>query len=730
MKHWIADKIVRYHVLILILVVLTAGWSAMQIGRTNINYDLTRYLSEKTMTRKSLEVMMEEFGSSEQLRLMFSGQSEEDMAGHIRTLEQMEEIRTVRYDPATDRREAEGNTWQLVTVVPESGDSTELVTRLRGMFPEAGGCLVAGSAAQQLDVQKSVGTEIPAVMVIAVAVVTAVLLLTSHAWLEPLVLLIVFALSILINMGTNFLFPDVSFITFAVCAILQLALSIDYAIMLLHTWNGLCDEGMSPKEAMTGALEECFMRIASSAMTTVAGLLSLLFMSFTIGFDIGLVLSKGIIISMLGVFLLMPALTLLFSKPLQKTRHRPLRLSGEKLGNLIWRRKKAVAAVMMVIVALGAFFTSRNVYSFAENGQMQNGETGRVNAIFGESSPIAILVPGGEGAADYDRQRELAAKLQAVTRADGSPAVSEVTAMVTTGEAALKEYSAADVAEMTGISESLVQVFFLMQGFGDTVPADQLLDAADVLAGDNERVAELKDMLATARSIFIGKNYDRMLAEPSFSPGDPDFNLCMEGILAAAESVYGKDYYITGGAMSVYDIGNAFHSDLLKVNLITLVSILLIVMLSFRAVRLPMLLVLVIEGAIWVTMGISRVAGQTVFFISYLICLSIQMGATIDYGILLCDQYRTLRRKGILPQEALCAALKKALPTVMTSGLILITAGYIIGRMCSIYYIYSIGLLVSRGALMSAVLVLTLLPALLGLCDRFVIGKERSVGKQ
>ena len=724
MKHWLAEKIVRFRIPILMIMILIAGWSATQISRTRINYDLTKYLSENTMTRKSLEVMKEEFGSSEQLRLMFTGQDEKSMAGYVSTLKGLEEIRTVRYDPAEDRKE-DGIPRQLVTLTLGDCDTAELVTRLRGMFPEAGGCLVAGSAAQQLDIQKSVGVEIPGVMAIAVAVVLAVLLLTSHAWLEPPVLLTVFALSILINMGTNFLFPDVSFITFAVCAILQLALSIDYAIMLLHTWNGLCDEGMSPEKAMTEALAECFMRITSSAMTTIAGLMSLLFMSFTIGFDIGLVLSKGIVISMLGVFLLMPALTLLMAGPLRKTRHRPIRLGGEKPGRFIWRHRKAVAAGMLLVVACGAFFTSQNVYSFTESGTMQGGETARVNRVFGASNPIVLLVPGGPGAEDYDRQRELVQKLQAVAREDGSPAVSDVTAMVTTGEAALKDYSAAEVAEMTGISEPLIRLFFAAQGFGDTVRADRLLEAADAFAGDNETVVQLKEMLDTARAAFIGKHYDRMLAEPSFTAADPDFRTCMEKILAAVEEVYGTDWYITGSAMSVYDIGNAFHSDLMKVNLITLLSILLIVIISFRAIRLPMLLVLVIEGAIWVTMGISCIIGQPIFFVSYLICLSIQMGATIDYGILLCDQYRTLRRMGAAPEEALCAAMKKALPTVMTSGIILVTAGYIIGRMCSIYYISSIGLLVSRGALMSVILVLTLLPALLGLCDRYITENRR-----
>ncbi|MCR5297638.1 MAG: MMPL family transporter [Clostridiales bacterium] len=730
MKRRIAETIVRYRILILILTVLAAGWSATRISATHINYDLTKYLSENTMTRKSLEIMKEEFGSSEQLRLVFSGQDGEAMDGYAAALKDIEEIRTVQYRPGEDEREADGTTWQMVTVTLADCDTAELVTRLRGMFPEAGGCLVAGSAASQLDIQKSVGAEIPGVMAVAAAVVLAVLLLTSHAWLEPLVLLIVFALSILINMGTNFLFPDVSFITFAVCPILQLALSIDYAIMLLHTWNALRDEGMSPEEAMTGALTECFMRITSSAVTTIAGLMSLLFMSFTIGFDIGMVLSKGIVISMLNVFLLMPSVTLLLAGPLGKTRHAPVRLGGEKQGRLIWTHRKAVAAVMLLVVACGAFLTTRNVYSFTESASMRDSETDRVNRIFGASNPLVLLVPGGPDAEDFDRQRELVRELQAAVRDDGSPAVKEVKAMVTTGEAALKEYTPAEVAEMTGIGEDTIQRFFDMMGSGNTLRADRLLDAAALFAGDNGTVRELKEALDTARGAFIGKHYDRILAEPSFTAADPDFRTTMDRVLDAASSVYGDDWYITGNAMSVYDIGSAFHGDLMKVNLITLAAILLVVMASFRAARLPVLLVLVIEGAIWVTMGINRITGQPIFFISYLICLSIQMGATIDYGILLCDQYRTLRRKGAAPKEALSAALGKALPTVATSGIILVTAGFIIGKMCSIYYISSIGLLVSRGALISGILVVTLLPALLALCDRMIIREPFPLKRQ
>ena len=723
MKKAIAGGIVRYRVWILLLLLFITVWSVPQISRTRINYDLTRYLSDSTMTRRALNVMETEFGSAEQLQIMFADQSEETVAGFIDQLNAMEEIRFVQYDPTENTVKKNGKNWSCLTLTLRDCDTAALVSALRTMFPEAGKYWVGGTSAQQLDVQRSVGSEIPGVMAIAVAIVLLVLLLSGHAWLEPLPLLVVFAVSILINMGTNFLFPDVSFITFAVCAILQLALSIDYAIMLLHTWNSFCDDGYSPEDAMTEALSQCFMRIASSALTTVAGLLSLLFMSFTIGFDIGLVLSKGILISMLCVFLLMPALTLLMKNALLRTRHKPLRLNGTRLGGWIWKYKKPLAVFLILTVLCGAFLTANNTYSFMVPNTLNGDDTSVISDVFGASNPLVLLVPGGNADTDYDMQRKLVEQLREIRRPDGSPAIQEITAMVTTGEAALRYYTPAEVAEMTGTDQGLVSMFFLLNGFGSSVRADILLNAAGSISENNQVITGLKQQLDSAREIFIGEHYQRMILNPSFSVTDPDFNPCMEAILAAAENIYGNQYYVTGGPMSAYDIGKAFHSDLMKVNLITLLAILLIVILSFRSFLLPLLLVFVIEGAIWISMGLSRVFGQSVFFISYLICLSIQMGATIDYGILLSDQYRMIRRGGKLPKEALQEALNKALPTVLTSGVILITAGFIIGIQCSIYYISSIGLLISRGALMSVLLVLLLLPALLSLFDRRIIRK-------
>lgn len=724
MKEKLATAIVRHKLPILILMLLCALCSGMLIGKTNINYDLTAYLDPQSMTRRALTVMQEEFGESEQLRIMFQDADEEKIQSALDQLNALPEILLASHDPQDDVREQEGIGLQLITLNLNDCDVLSLIDRLETMFPDYGEFFIGGTSAGQRDIQQALVAEIPTVMVIALIVVVAVLLITSHAWLEPILILITLAVSILINMGTNFIFPTVSYITFAVCAILQIALSIDYGIMLLHSFHAFTDEGLAPREAMIQALSQSLMPISSSAGTTMAGLLSLSFMSFTIGRDIGLVLSKGILISMITVFLLLPALILLFNRPLQRTRHKPLRLKGGHLAQGIFAGKRWIALVLGVMVVAGAVLQTGNAYFFTDTGRDNNGtDNYKINAVFGASDPLALLIPKGDTDADYDQQRALCQHLQALS-IQGQPGVEKITAMVTTGAAALEYYTPQDVSEMTGMNLLLTQIFFRTQGLGDAARADKLLAAAEGFAGDNETIAQLQSTLSLAQQAFHGENYARMLITPAFPTGDDRTKLLIDDIMAAAREYYGDDFYLTGMAMSGYDIGNAFEGDLMKINLITLLAILAIVALSFRSIKISLLLVLIIEGAIWITMSISNLMNQPIFFISYLICLSIQMGATIDYAILLTNQYRRYREL-LPPRDALSSALDKALPTILTSGIIMSVAGFLIGQMCSIFYISSIGLLLARGTLISMALILSLLPALLLMGDRWLIKQKK-----
>ena len=724
MRQKLATAIVRLRIPLLILILLCTVGSVFSIHKAKINYDLTTYLDPQSMTRRALTVMQEEFGASEQLRIMFQNISEEEMQSALDQLNSLPEILLATHAPETDARMHEGVLCQLVTLTLNDCDARALIDQLDGMFPHYGEYFIGGTSAGQRDIQNALGKEIPRVMIIAIAVVIVVLLLTSHAWLEPLLILMLLGASILINMGTNFVFPHISYITFAVCAILQMALSIDYGIMLLHSFHRFTDDGLAPREAMIQALSHSLMPIISSAGTTAAGLLSLSFMSFTIGRDIGFVLTKGILVSMITVFLLLPALILLLNKPLQYTRHKPLQMGGEKLAGFIADKKRWIALLLSLVVIAGAVLQSDNTYFFTDTGKDNNGtKNQKINIVYGTSDPLALLIPKGEEDADYDKQRALCHQLEGIV-IDGQKAVDQITAMVTTGAAALEYYTPRDVADMTGMNILVAQLFFRTQGLGGSARADKLLAAAETYARDNETIAQLRATLSLAQQAFNGEKYARLLLTTHFPTGDLRTRQLIDEIMALTRSLYGDDFYITGMAMSGYDIGNAFEGDLMKINLITLLAIFLIVACAFRSLRLSLLLVLIIEGAIWITMGISNVLQQPIFFISYLICVSIQMGATIDYAILLTDQYRQGRR-ALAPQAAMAAALRRTLPTILTSGIIMTMGGFLIGQLCSVFYISSIGLLLARGTLLSMALILTLLPSLLLIGDKWLIKHKK-----
>lgn len=715
----LARGIVKGRIFFLVLFVVLAIISVFCIGKTTINFDLTQYLRSDTMTRRSLIKMQEEFGTSEQLRLMFQDVQEDEIARIFDEINDRDEV-LAAVCGADDIRESDGSVYRLMTLTLAPCDAAQLVQDLRAQYP---GACVGGAAANQLDIQQSVGQEVGLALALSVVIVLLMLLLTSHAWFEPVIILITLGISILINMGTNFVFPSVSFITYAVCAILQLALSIDYAVMLLNGYHNLLEQGLHHEDAMVGALRDCMMPISSSALTTAAGLLSLLFMSFTIGFDIGLVLTKGIFISMVTVFLFMPGLTLLLRKAIHNTRHKPLPLGGNDLGRAAYKLRVPIAVLLSLFVIVCGVLQTQNTYLFSDVDNIsERTEGGRIQAVFGASDPLVLLVPGDDSEESYVTQRQLVSGIEAVL-VDGQPVVQQITAMVTTGAAALAYYTPEQVAEMTGMPAFTVRLFFNMNGLESPVRADKLLEKADAL-GSLSQIKELRETLAQAKEAFQGPHYARMLIELNVSSAGEEAQEAIRRIMALAEGLYGEDYYMTGTGMSVYDIGHAFTGDLRRVNLITLAAIFLIVALSFRSLSVPLVLVFVIEGAIWISMAISKLTHQPIFFISYLICVSIQMGATIDYGILLTDHYRALRQT-LAPKPALMEALRLSLPTVLTSGIILVTAGFTVGKVCSIYYISSIGLLLSRGALISVILVLTLLPALLVLLDRFVSGVSR-----
>ena len=722
----ISSFIVKKRVFVLILFAILTVCSVFTVGKTVINYDFTHYLGKNTVTRSSLAINTREFGSTDLMTVMLKNADENVPETLMREFSDMDGIMRASYDAAADSKEMNAIRYDRINLFLETDDAVAFVDVVRDFLKARSSGFedysLNGSAPQTLVVQENIAREVPIAMIIAVIVVVGVLFLTSHSYIEPAIFGISLIVSILINMGTNFIFSSISFITFAVCAILQLALSMDYSIMLLHTFFEIRDGGTDDETALVLALERAFMPICSSSLTTVAGLVSLMFMSFTIGFDIGIVLSKGILISMLTVFTLVPALILLFRKPLRSTMHKTVPLGGKLLGKIAFAGRKVIPFVLIAVIIVSAVLQGRIEYTFTDVST--NMESSEVARVFGMTNQLILLFPARQEDADFDHQREFIAELQKIEY-QGHPAVSDVSSMVTTAEAAIKYYNVNDIGQMLSIPPLAAAMYMGAMGFPTSVRGDVLIDKAAGIMTDNAQVQELKSTMDFAKRMFMSENYARMillLDVPTY--GNEAFAVIDE-IRGLLDRFYpGEETGIAGNLMVSYDISNAFTSDMFNVNVITVIAILIVIFLSFRRLAAPVILVCVIQGAVWVNMGISVLTDSPIFFMCYLICLAIQMGATIDYGILLTTNYRE-KRLTLDRKDAITEAIKLSMPTIFTSGLILTVAGFAIGYVCSVYYIYSIGRLLARGTICSLVMILFLLPPLLIDLDKFVVYKNK-----
>ena len=726
MQDKLAEIIVRSKRLTLIIYSIITVLCAFTISKTVINYDFTAYLSEDTVTRRSLDIMNAEFETTEQISVMFSNLDSEKITELTAWLTDMDGVMRAVYNAEDDSKSVDGIRYDKISLYLDAPDAIAFTEGLNAELTERGDIgeyALSGSAAQTILIEEKILAEIPVAMVIAIAVVIAVLFLTSHSYIEPLIFIIVLLVSIVINMGTNFIFDSISFVTFAVAAILQLALAMDYSIMLLHGFFEIRETGVSDETALRLAIVRSFMPICSSSLTTVAGLVSLMFMSFTIGFDIGIVLSKGILISMLCVFTLMPALILVFKKPLRTTIHKTLPLGGKAVARLAYSGRKIVPVILICAIAAACFLQTKNEYSFTDSTKQSEGVS--VTQVFGAGTQLVLLVPGGDSDDDIELQQALVEKLYEIEY-EGRKAVSDILSLVTTGAAAVKYYEAEDIAELLNVPKFVANMYLSALNLGSSVRGDVLLANAAAALGDNAQLAEYNELVNFAKQTFVGEHYSRLILTLNVpNQGQAAFDVIDEIRAALAELYPDSETGIAGVLMSSYDIYSAFTGDLTKVNLITIISILLIVLVSFRNVLIPVLLICVIQGAVWINMSISIVIGENVFFMCYLICLAIQMGATIDYGILLTSNYRLQRREKD-SRAALTGAIELSLPTIFTSGLILTVAGFAIGHVCTVYYIYSIGRMLARGTLASLVMVLLLLPPLLLLTDKWVIKRENT----
>ncbi|WP_276857307.1 MMPL family transporter [Intestinimonas timonensis] len=735
LSRFIVDKRKAFYLVFLAAFLFCAA----SINKVEVNNDITAYLPPETETRRGLTLMDEEFVTLGSAEVMVSNIPLDTAWDLFHKLEILPGVSGITFDETDDHYHDSAALFSVTFDAPE--DDPEAVTALQAVQNALEGYDVYVSTQVGRDESASLQKEMTVILAIAAAVIVVVLLFTSKSYMEVPVYLIVFAAAAVLNMGTNFIFGTISFITNSIAVVLQLALAIDYAIIFCHRYMEERDNGLDPREADIAALSKAIVEISSSSLTTISGLVALMLMQLRIGFDMGIVLAKGIVCSMLCVFLLMPGLLMLFSRPIERTRHKNLVPNIDFWGRGVVKLRYILPPIFLVVLVAGAILSSKCEYVFDTNdADFDNKPDWRiadekVTDTFGKKNTIAVLVPRG----DYEKEKIVLQQVEAlgpVTSATGLANIEVEDGRFLTDALTPRQFS-----ELAGVDIELCRLLY--QAYGLSVeeygaifhdPDDYAVPLIDVfeflleqkdkgvvnLTGEQEeKVEDLREELDLGLEQLRGEHWSRLVFVADVpTEGDETYAL-LDQIRAIAQSQYGDDVILVGNSTNAFDLASSFSGDNMKISILTALFVMVILLFTFKSAGLPILLVLTIQGSIWINFSIPVLTDTNLFFLSYLVVSSIQMGATIDYAIVITNRYMEL--KGIMDRkEAAIAALSQSFPTVLTSGTIMAVAGFLIGGISTDATIGSVGQALGRGTVTSIFLVMTVLPQMLLLGDTLI----------
>ena len=548
----------------------------------------------------------------------------------------------------------------LFTLTIEDDKRVQAVDDLRAIIGDENA--MTGAAVSSAVATTSTVTEIRTITVFAVLFVLLVLLLSTTSWIEPLVVLCSLGVAIMINNGSNLIFGEISFVSNAAGSILQLAVSLDYSVFLIHRFEECKQETDDEREAMVRALCMSTGSILSSGLTTVIGFLALCLMRFQIGPDLGLVLAKGVAISLITVFVFSPALILSCHKLMEKTRHRYLLPSFRTLGRVVYRLMIPAVLVFLVLIYPANRASDSNEYYygsahiFGPDTQLGT-DTAEIEATFGKSDTYVLMVPRG----DVVRERALSEELQAL------PEVTSILSYV-------------DVASTT-------------------IPTQFV--GEDTL------------------KLLMSEHYSRLvLSVDADFEGPATFKL-IDRIREVAEKWYPGQWKLAGEGVSTEDLMGTVTADMGKVNFLAIAAVFIVLLLSMKSVSLPVILVLAIETAIWINLSLPYFVDNTVFYIAYLIISSIQLGATVDYAILFTDRYLE-HRQTMGKRDAIVNTISAVTASILTSGMTLTVVDFLLGYLSTHGLLSQLGMFLGKGTLCSLAIVFFVLPGLLYLLDGLI----------
>ena len=667
----LAGAIIRHRKAVLIIFIAAAVICALLYPMVLVKYNMVEYLPQDAQSTKALQLLNDEFtGALPNTSVTVGGVTLMEALAIKREIENLEHIDSVMWldDMADLRQPLEMgdpstiesfyfNRTAYYSVVVKKGMEKEGIHEIRDLLGDRG--IVTGEASEIEFVQTAAGNEVINAMIILMPMILLILVLSTTSWIEPLLFLAAIGMSVVMNMGTNAFFGGVSFLTNAVTPILQLAVSLDYAIFLLHSFGRHRKTGVGVDAAMKEAIKESFATVAASASTTLFGFMALLFMDFRLGADLGLSLAKGIAFSFLSVMVFLPALTMCVYKGIDKTRHRELMPSFSNVYSFL--RKIAIPAVVIVVVIIVPCFLGQSQTDFMYGYQAAFDEMTRRSSDDAElprSTVMVLLVPKG----DIVREERLSEDLLLI------PHVTSVMSY----------------AKTVGVG--------IPPEFLDSSITDQ----------------------------FYSENLARFIIYTD-TPQEGDIAFAaVEAITDAAGNYYADGVYTVGQSANLYDIKTVVRRDNVTTNLIAIIAIFIVLFVNFKTPVLPLLLLLTIEAAIWINLSIPYFTGTSINYVGYLVLNTVQLGATVDYAILLTVTYMR-NRQTMDKKEAVHKALGSSFRSILVSAATLAMAGFTLAGTTSNPLIGDIGMLLGRGTLLSMVMVLVFLPTMLMLFDKVII---------
>ena len=713
-------------VTVFIVLVVLGG---IMIFQNKVVYDLSQSAPKNSLTQDSVAILKREFDDKGSAYIMVKGVTQDEALTILDELNQMDGVAFAAFDKEKDYKN--GNA--LFTVSLTDYDSTsEANATIKGIIKKFSNkeTYLSGQSAMSYYTRLETVESIKKVGIIIVLAIIIMLLFTSRTYFEIIILILVFGVSVVLNMGTNFLFNGISYISNLVALILQLTLSLDYSIILLHRFM---EERMDSdaKESAVRALSKGILEILSSSMTTIAGLCSLIVMTLPLGVEMGLALAKSIVFSLLTVIFFMPSLLIIFDKQLQKTVHKNFVPSVTKPARAKLKFRKPIAAVFIVIIALagtGQFF---NEYSYNINGAKRIIDSqDKIAEEFGYKNDLAIIVPKG----DYQKERELIEYVKSKDIVNDGTGLASIEAME---GLRLVDYVTQDQLIQAGSSYGFSSVvvkslFNLYRKQNDpdsqTPSSEYAVRLVDLMVFASQKIqdmgmqdgeiAEGLKQITMARANFESQNYSRLVFNIN-SPTESKESLKLIEELSTELGQFYDEYYLAGESVACYDMAKTFPRDNFLVSFLTVLFVLTILFFTFKNFILPLILILAIQGGMWINFVIPFLSSSPISFVGYLLVCAIQMGATIDYAIILTNRYLSIKHLYSNRFDAMANAENAVFPTIITSGTILTVSGLAMGLVAS-GVVAKMGMLLGIGAATSVLVVLLVLPSVLLVCDKLI----------